>query len=540
VAVDPAFYGQSWYAATAVEQPPRERLVFDLDVDVCVVGGGLAGLTVAREIAIRGWSVAVLEARRIAWNASGRNTGFVLPGFAQPAERIIARVGRERARALWALSLEGVEYVRRTIAELAMPGVDPVSGWLLISKIDRAKEVAAEASLLRDEFKADVETWPTELVRQKLQSPRYYQAIHFPTAFHIHPLNYALGLAKAAEASGVRIFEETPALQIDPAGVRKRVVTPGGRVRATHIVLAGNVHLGDVVPEISETLVPVSTYVITTEPLGDKLNDAITYRGAVSDTEMADNHYRIVGGDRLMWSGRVTTWESDPKRLAKRLRADIARTYPQLGKPDVAFAWIGTLGRSVHRMPQIGEISPGLWLASGFGGHGLNTTAMAGRMIASGILDGDTDWRLLLPYELVWAGGKWGRGAAQAAYYARRMRETFLARLSREAEAAALRAKERAARQAGKQAARKEETRLKDAAKAAARAAAEDMRKRREEPASVEAARLRDVAQTEVSEPAIATNGARAAGALASVAEGEVPIVPDATAEPKDKTFGSS
>ena len=129
-------YAPSWYTATMVPTSVRGPLTFDLDVDVCVIGAGLAGLTTAREIARRGWSVAVLETRRVAWNASGRNDGFVLPGFAESMERIVARVGLEHAKALWALSEMGLKYVRTTIAEARMPVVAPVAGWLKVSKVD--------------------------------------------------------------------------------------------------------------------------------------------------------------------------------------------------------------------------------------------------------------------------------------------------------------------------------------------------------------------------------------------------------------------
>ena len=148
---------------------------------------------------------------------------------------------------------------------------------------------------------------------------------------------------------------------------------------------------------------------MVTEPIGEMLHEVIRYRGAVSDTDRADNHYRIVGGDRLQWSGRMRAWEANPRFVARALATDIRRNFPDLGKVEVAHLWRGTLGRTVHRMPQIGEIERGVWVASGFGGHGLNTTAMAGELVARGIVEGDQTWRLFAPYELVWAGGMLGR-----------------------------------------------------------------------------------------------------------------------------------
>ena len=441
-------YGSTWYAESMEPAPECGRLAFDVDVDVCVVGGGLAGLTTARELALRGWSVALLEGRRIAWNASGRNDGFVLPGFAESMDRIIARVGRADAKALWALSEMGLRYVRASIAELRMPGVAPVAGWLKVSKTDDREGVLANVQLYA-ELGTEVEGWPTERVREVLKTRHYFHAMHLPRAFHIHPLNYALGLAQAAQAAEVRIFEDSQALSIDPAGVRKRVTTAAGRVRAPHVVLACNAHLGALLPRIAGTLVPVWSYVVTTRPLGMQLAEAVAYRGAVTDTDLANHHYRVVGGDRLLWSGRSTTWEGDPRRFAGKLRADIVTVYPQLGEVEIEHAWSGLLGNPLHRMPQIGELSPGLWLASGFGGHGLNTTAMAGNIIARAIAENDDTWKLFAPFELVWAGGRFGRAAMQAYYWWFNTRERWAARQAREREQEFRRAEELAAMRSG-------------------------------------------------------------------------------------------
>jgi gamma-glutamylputrescine oxidase len=215
--------------------------------------------------------------------------------------------------------------------------------------------------------------------------------------------------------------------------VRKRIATPSARVRAGHIVVACNVHLGALMPRVAGTLMPIWSYAIATAPLGPRLAEAIAYRGAVTDTDLANNHYRVVG-DRLLWSGHSTTWEGDPQKVVPKLKADIAAVYPQLGPVEVEHAWSGVLGSALHRMPQIGELSPGVWLASGFGGHGLNTTAMAGNIIAQAIVEGDDTWRLFAPFELVWAGGTLGRAAMQVYYWWFDARERFEARQARQRE----------------------------------------------------------------------------------------------------------
>ena len=324
---------------------------------------------------------------------------------------------------MWALSQSGLEYVRNAIRDDAMPGIDPQDGWLYVSKTDNGDAFTHLVALL-GEFGDEIEGWPTERVRAVLRSERYFHAIHFPRAINIHPLNYALGLAAAAERAGARIFEQTPALSIDPAGVRKRVVTPNARLRANHVVLCGNLQIAALVPQIAAALIPITTYVITTAPLGPRLAEAIGYRGAVSDTELADNHYRIVDGDRLMWSGRVTTWRAKSAPLCARAdRATSKRPIRSSAKSPSITRGPARLGNSIHRMPQIGELAPGLWLASGFGGHGLNTTAMAGNLIARAIVDGDQTWRQFTPFELVWAGGVLGRATAQMYYWTRRLRD---------------------------------------------------------------------------------------------------------------------
>jgi len=224
-----------------------------------------------------------------------------------------------------------------------------------------------------------------------------------------------LGLAELARQAGARIFEETPVVSIDASGIRKRIVTPHARLRASHIVLAGNIHLGAALRRLSDTLLPVWRYAAITAPLGEKLREAVTFEGSVMDTDGID-HFRIVNGDRLMWSGPETTWPAKPGRFEKRIQRRIATLFPQLGKVEVTQTFGGALGQTVHGMPQIGELRKGLWVASGFGRQGLNTTAMAGQLIARGMLWGDDRWRLFAPFELVWAGGRTGRIVGHAVY----------------------------------------------------------------------------------------------------------------------------
>ena len=466
--------GPRWYAQTSVAAPERAPLVQDADVDVCVIGGGLAGLTVAREVVRRGWSVVVLEAEKIAWNASGRNAGFVAAGFSERIENIVERVGLGRAKQLWALSEQGVDYVRATIRETGMPGVTPVEGRLIVLRRDAEDELLRHVAMMRVDFDAQLDAWPTQRVRDVLRSERYFQAVHLPRAFQIHPRNYALGLAAAAEQAGARIFEGTPALAIDSAGVRKCIDTPKGRVRAGHVVLAGGAHLGSVFRAVSDTLLPVSSYMAVTAPLGEALSEAVRYRGSVSDTRRGGDYYRIVEGDRLLWGSRISTRISAPRGLAGAIERDIRSVYPQLGAVKVDHAWSGLMSYAVHKMPLIGEVTHGVWLAGAFGGHGINTTAMAGDLIASAIIAGDDRWRLFSSYELVWTGGAWGRAAAQILFWARRLQDVVSENLAQRRDSARQRATAQARREAAAHERRTAEAVEHRAAEDAVRAAAEE------------------------------------------------------------------
>ena len=413
--------------------PGRSRLSFDLDVDICVVGAGLAGLTVALEAARLGASVAVLEGRHVGWNASGHHLGTVMPGFGLPIGELIARIGFEDARELWSLSKQGAEYVRATASEELIPGIALSEGALEVSNVEAGEELISRLQMLGEDFETEVEGWQVDRVRDQLKTDRYFHGVYYPRAFQIDGRKYVHGLAALAKRAGARIFEDTPVVSIDPSGIRKRIVTPSARLRASHIVLAGNIHLGEPLRRLSETLLPVWRYAAVTAPLGEQLADVVKFKGSVTDIDGVD-HFRIVDGDRLMWASPEKTWAARPERFAGAIARRIRTIFPQLGSTGIAEVWGGAVGETVHGMPQIGELRRGLWVTSGFGRQGLNTSAIAGQLIARSILWGDERWRLFSPFELVWAGGvtgrvaghfvgMWGRGSSAAAGALARYRE---------------------------------------------------------------------------------------------------------------------
>ena len=411
----------------------RERLTFDVDADICVIGGGLAGLTVALEGSRLGASVVVLEGRHIGWGASGGLLGTVMPGYNLAIKDLVARIGLEDAKELWQLSKEGADYVRRLATDELMPGIGLGAGALEVSNIDVGDRLISELQMLSEDFETEVEGWQVDQVRAQLKTGRYFHGVYFPKAFQVDGRKYIHGLAALARRAGARIFEDTPVVGIDASGIRKRIVTPSARLRASHIVLAGNVHLGSPSRRLSETLLPVWRYAGITEPLGERINEVIAFKGSVTDNDGVDQ-FRLVDGDRLMWASPETTWDARPQRFAPAIARRIRTIFPQLGRVHVSDVWGGAVGQTVHGMPQIGQLRKGLWVTSGFGRQGLSTTAMAGQLIARSILHGDERWRLFSPFELVWAGGAtgrvaghligmWSRGSSAAAGALARYRE---------------------------------------------------------------------------------------------------------------------
>ncbi len=423
----------------------RTRLSFDLDADICVIGAGLAGLTIALEAARLGASVAVLEGRHIGWNASGNQLGTVMPGFALPLADLIERIGFEDARELWALSKEGAESIRANATEATMPGMALSEGALEVSNVDAGDRLISRLQMLNEDFDTEVEGWQVDRVRDVLKTDRYFHGVYYPRAFQVDGRKYVHGLAALARKAGVRIFEDTPVVSIDHSGIRKRIVTPTARLRATQIVLAGNIHLGAPLRRLSETLLPVWRYAGVTAPLGERLAEVIAFKGAVMDSDGVD-HFRIVDGDRLMWESPETTWAARPERFAGAIKRRVRSIFPALGDVEIADMFGGVTGQTVHGMPQIGQLRKGLWVASGFGRQGMNTSAMAGQLIARGIVTGDDRWRLFSPFELVWAGGPTGRVAGQLIGVWGRATSAAAGSLARYRERGRLREREREAR----------------------------------------------------------------------------------------------
>jgi gamma-glutamylputrescine oxidase len=421
----------TFYAASARPVAARPALTREIEADVCVVGGGFAGLWAAHALAVRGKDVVLLEADTIANGASGRNGGFVSAGYAAELEKIIARVGLADARALYDLSRRGVESVRALISR------DPAAmqmkpGRLHVSRQDDAAGMQAYGEMLARDFGHELEFWSKGKLRRTLSTTRYYQALHEKDAFHLNPLALARLLADEIEDRGGRIFESSRVIEADISGLRKSLATAEGRVRMFDLVLAGSAGIGEAFPWLAKTILPIRTHVVVTAPLGDEMR-AIRFDGAISDMRRAGDYYHLAG-ERLLWGGRISARRNPPRQLAEVMAKDIASVYPQLHGVPIDHAWSGIMGYAVHWMPQIGMAQPGVWVASAFGGQGLNTTAMAGDLIASAIAEHDDRWRLFIPFGLVWNGGWAGRTVAQSIYWGMQGKDRFEEARTRAAE----------------------------------------------------------------------------------------------------------
>lgn len=404
----------TFYAAMATPAPARPPLAKDIEAEICVIGGGFAGLWAARALAASGKDVVLLEAGEIAGGASGQNGGFVSAGYSARLSKIVDRVGLDHARELYRLSRDGVGIVRKAMA--ADPrAMDAKPGRLHVLRRNDEVGLADYASMLSRDFGHELELWNMERVRNALASNKYYQALHEADAFHLNPLGLARLLAAEIEDRGGRIFEHSAVVEADVGGLRKSVGTEQGRVRAFHVVLAGSSAIGTAFPWLQETILPIRTHVAVTAPLGGELQKTVRYEGAIADTRRAGDYYHLAG-DRLLWGGRISA-RAAPRHPERLIGKDIARVYPQLKNVPIEYAWSGVMGYAIHMMPQIGMVQPGVWVSTAFGGQGLNTSAMAGDIIASAITEQDDRWRLFLPFGLVWNGGKAGRVIAQAAYW---------------------------------------------------------------------------------------------------------------------------
>lgn len=375
-------HAPSYYAATANPFPDQPQLVGETSADVVVVGGGFTGLSAALHAAEAGFSVVLLEARRIGWGASGRNGGQMIPGLRWGAPDLVKRFGEDQARQLLTLANSAGELVRRRIERHAI-GCDLRQGHFhAAAKPSHLEDMRRELDCLERllGYQGAAVVAAADLDRH-VASPLYHGGLSDANGGHLHPLNYALGLAQAAIAAGVRIFEHSAVTVIDHG---KPVVarTAKGQVTARHGVLACDTEMGGIAPALSAMTMPVANYNVATAPLGEETARSLIPGGAaVSDSKFVLNYYRLSADNRLIFGGGEKYSPRPPADIGAFVRPYIEAVFPQLKGVEIDQAWGGMVGLSLNRLPQFGRIGNSFY-AHGWSGHGVLLTTLAGQLIA--------------------------------------------------------------------------------------------------------------------------------------------------------------
>jgi gamma-glutamylputrescine oxidase len=390
---------QTYYAASATAAPERETLTNNIYCDACIIGAGFTGLSVGLELAEAGKSVVILEDQRVGWGASGRNGGQLINGYSRSLKVIGKRYGPGAERALGDMALEGSDIIRSRVKKYAID-CDLVDGGVV---------TALTAKHMRD-LEDHVDEWhrhghsaPYMMDKAALQkmvsSDRYVGAMVDPRSGHFHPLNYLLGEAAAFESLGGRIYEHSRALGIEK-GTTPMAHTANGNVTAETIIVCGNAYLGSTVPQLTSRIMPVSSQVIATEPLGNLARELIPENHCVEDANYILDYFRRTADGRILFGGGAVYGGLDPVSIEAKIRPNMLKTFPQLKNARIDFAWSGNFALTLSRIPQIGRLTPNIYFSHGDSGHGVTTTQLLGRLVAEAIC-GDTvrfDHFASLPY----------------------------------------------------------------------------------------------------------------------------------------------
>ena len=381
---------QNSYYEFSVERPPVQApLQGAVRADVVVVGAGFAGLSAAIELAQQGRRVVVLEADRICAGASGRNGGQAIVGIASGQGVPETQLGREDARRIWDMSLEAIGLIDARIAAFDI-ACDRVRGYLYVADSPRkARALLKELAVAERNYGLQTDVAEGADVGRFIRSPRYCAAGFERVSGHLHPLKYGLGLAAAARALGVQIFEHSPVVDL-VRGQTLLARTPTGEVRADFAVLAGNCTLADygprVAPEIRPRIMPVGTYIVATAPVPAAVSERlISDRAAVCDNNFVLDYFRFSADHRMLFGGRVSYTTRTPRNLEATMRQRMAAVFPELGSVPVEFVWGGFVDISMNRAPDFGRLGHNLYYLQGFSGHGVALTGLAGRLAAEAI-----------------------------------------------------------------------------------------------------------------------------------------------------------
>lgn len=379
-------HADSWYAASANLDLDFPVLQGALETDVCIVGGGYTGLSSAIHLRERGYDVALLEANRIGWGASGRNGGHVGTGQRQGQETLEKLVGADHARALWRLGVEAVDTVETLIERHGIDCELKRGNLHLAAKARHATALQREAEHLCKVYDChEMRFVPAAQIGALTCARGFHGGLLDTAARHLHPLNYALGLGAAADRAGARLFEGSAARAFEE-GPRIRVTTDRGEVRAHFLILACNGYLGELAPPVAGTIAPLNNYMLATQPLPATLAARLTRDDvSMSDSLAVINYWKLSADNRLLFGGGETWTGHFPRDIGAFVRRRMLRIYPELADTRVDYSWGGTLAVTRNRMPDFGRLSPAVFYAQGYSGHGVPIATVAGKLIAEAV-----------------------------------------------------------------------------------------------------------------------------------------------------------
>ncbi len=418
----------SYYRATA-PHGGFAPLHGDTEADVCIIGGGFAGLATAASLMEKGQrNVVLLEAQTVGHGASGRNGGFVFGGYSLGERALVQSAGPDEGRKLYQLTLDAVQTIRRRIRDYRID-CDAVDGGIYLANwFDDGTILDRQQRFMRETLGVEWQRVSKEDFAQKSRSNRYFGALYEENAFHFHPLKYAQGLAGALAAGGVRVHEQSRVRAISRtegqrAGDRRgdgtgwRIATAQGTVQARDVVVCCGGYIERLYPKLAGAILPIATYVMVTEPLGERLGQALATDAAIYDTRFAFDYYRPLPDTRLLWGGRISIFDKGAADVARLLYGDMLKVYPQLAGTRVDYAWSGMMSYGRHKMPQLGRLPEGIWYGMGFGGHGVGPTTLCGDVLAAAI-SGEMDaLARFAQWGLPTTGGPAGLLAAQLTYW---------------------------------------------------------------------------------------------------------------------------
>lgn len=409
---------QTWYAASARPFEPLPPLDGQHDANVAIVGGGYAGVCLALGLAERGVrDVVLLEREGIGHGASGRNGGFVFGGYSLGERELLEQLGADRARRVYGLTTDAVELIRNRISKYHIECDALDAGVIWANWFRDPTALHARQRLLRERFGIEWEWLPQAQMREVIHSKRYHDGLFERNALHLHPLDYLRGMVRAAQGQGVRFHEHSRVRRIEHDGAGWRVRTDAGEVKAPTVVLACGGYLAHLRREVDRAVLPIATYVMVTEPLGERLHECLHTEAAVYDSRFAFDYYRPLKDSRLLWGGRISIRNRSPQAVKKLLRRDLLRVFPQLEGAKIEYAWSGLMSYARHQMPQLGTRGDGLWWMQAFGGHGTAPTCAAGELLANAIARKDECWREFSRFGLQSAYRPLGYLGAQAQYW---------------------------------------------------------------------------------------------------------------------------